>query len=903
MYRRDFLKTSSALAMALAMPKSALAWTHGSAAFTFNGGKSQAGLNSVGFGDYTFLNLFKSSQGWSQITGGGTPDIAGFAFDSDGYPTAIVNGGVQSLFEIPNTLERAWTSGCLTISWKGTGTIAISGLTLVTGNLTSATSAGSSVTVTPTTTRPSVGISAIGSSSDYPHDIKVYFTSDQSLIDAGQMFSTEFLARLRNGGFGALRFLGWGSNTGNGFNDCAITTWASRKPTTYFSWVTNEYRLSWYAGVSTNVGDAYSITPRVGYAFGSGFPADKQTFIIQWSATASGNSATLSWNGNTPKAILRPNGAAQFTGGHTGRPGSGQYHTVVYDAALDAFLDFGTDTTSEFIENGVPPEIMVALCKTVGAHIDFPVPFLACDPLTDFLPNLLSLFQTASGMIPRIEGPNETWNNGGPFYATQYSQVRQSLRNGAVTTNGTITNASYSVTAVSYVANTSMTLTIGAHSFAVGSNVALTGPFNGLSAVPNSGIVTSFTTTTITINAGPSSGTWTSGGTAQGNATDVHNWYGRIISKIGQQAASSYGVVQAQVKTQTKYQVCCGVQTGTGTATGTSGIGTNSSDARLTAAAYVVESGNSNNAASVWTTHVRVTNYISPNTYGTSAETTLSTAFGGVLFTASISGTAMTVASIQTSGGALAIGMTLFGANIPGSITITGGSAPNWTISSSLSLASQSIYASVGTTQPASYIDGLNAPASFTGSVSGSVLTASGITNQILVGMVLIYSGSDLKTTISTDNGNGTYNLSRNLGTIGFQAMTADTWSSVATLPTVWGYWKTWAQANSVNKMNCYEGSYSPDYTGGGSSAVDVLRYASKQVASSSGSATGLQGYTTTSYNSFVGLTGGGFTAEFPSLFVVSGRYPSTNVWADLEDIYQNPDPPQWKAVIAFNAH
>jgi hypothetical protein len=106
--------------------------------------------------------------------------------------------------------------------------------------------------------------------------------------------------------------------------------------------------------------------------------------------------------------------------------------------------------------------------------------------------------------------------------------------------------------------------------------------------------------------------------------------------------------------------------------------------------------------------------------------------------------------------------------------------------------------------------------------------------------------------------------------------------------------WKAWAWRLGIQRMCGYEGGYSPDYTGGGQSQVDILRAASKQ-------AIALSGLTTLNYNNFVGLSGGGFVAEFPSCFQFSGSAPSTGAWSVLEDVYQSPNPPQWNAIVAFN--
>ena len=114
--------------------------------------------------------------------------------------------------------------------------------------------------------------------------------------------------------------------------------------------------------------------------------------------------------------------------------------------------------------------------------------------------------------------------------------------------------------------------------------------------------------------------------------------------------------------------------------------------------------------------------------------------------------------------------------------------------------------------------------------------------------------------------------------------------------------WKTWAQSFGIQKMCGYEGGYSPDYTGGGQSQVDILRAASKQSAV-------LSGLTTLNYNNFVGLSGGGFVAEFPSCFQLSGppAPPGGSVWSVLEDVYQTPNPPHgmqsWHSITNDRAY
>lgn len=119
---------------------------------------------------------------------------------------------------------------------------------------------------------------------------------------------------------------------------------------------------------------------------------------------------------------------------------------------------------------------------------------------------------------------------------------------------------------------------------------------------------------------------------------------------------------------------------------------------------------------------------------------------------------------------------------------------------------------------------------------------------------------------------------------------------TLAKCATLYANWKKWALTFGVKKMCGYEGGYSPDFTSYlATSEVDILRSASKRAPS-------LNSFTTTNYNNFVGLSDQSFTAEFPSCFQLSGMSPSNNAWSILEDIYQAEIPPQWSAIVAFNA-
>ncbi|WP_456737739.1 MULTISPECIES: hypothetical protein [unclassified Bradyrhizobium] len=149
--------------------------------------------------------------------------------------------------------------------------------------------------------------------------------------------------------------------------------------------------------------------------------------------------------------------------------------------------------------------------------------------------------------------------------------------------------------------------------------------------------------------------------------------------------------------------------------------------------------------------------------------------------------------------------------------------------------------------------------------IDAAAFVAASLTPEVQASIASAYAAT-------TNSGNGTFTLS------GVAQMYAN--------------WKSWAQAHGISKMCGYEGGYSPDY--GGSAAVVALRSASK-------AALVLTTITAQNYANFVGLTDANFIVEFPSCFQLSGRAPSTSVWAVLEDVYQSPNPPQWTALVAFN--
>lgn len=912
MFRR-LLAALSALSVLLPLA-SADARPRGAATLSsaFNGGINQANLAGLQTsGSFAFMNCLKEAQAWGR--GGGnnspvTPDM----LNSDGYPVATIPGDITTTCFRPDQRDRPgnyvmdWsgngtttlgmsntvlptatftgsvTAGVLTAGAPSGGTIqkgmllsgtGVSSGTIIGAQLTGSAGMAGTYSVVGTTTAGStsmtvdggsktssggsgryvfstvdtrfvVGISTVGS--PIITNMRVYHVDDEAALNAGEVFSSFFKNKLRSAGIGVIRSLGWGGYA-DGYNRNNTATWAMRKPQSYVFYDDYELRSGKYAGSTSLSGQAYTVgnTPdgftltdkayfhaltaqsypatQISFSNGSanigwtshglsvnsrvvlsknsadaaGTPATNFSFNVLYfvvsvpdpntvtlSATQGGSAIvagsagsgivmgnpqfTINANGTGAKWVLNEN-SSYITDNSNTRPVANTFQslaTYIYDAGLDVYLKFGGDAAynSMGINNGVPPELQMRLAVEIGAHLWLPMPFLTQDPVTDYVPEVISMVKNypgASWMKPRFEPVNELWNGAAPFYGTYYANVKAPLN-------------------------------------------------------------------------------W------PGVGANYMDWYGKVLSTLGQTAANIYGGVGGL---GTSYNVMLGIQTATGVGGGTSG-----SDERANSSKYVAQaaagqsltwSGGTINytktAAKGWTSHVTPANYITPSEYGSGTETTRATNFAGVRFVASITAGAMTVSQIDTSGGTLAIGKTIFGRGIAGGalqsgITITGGSAPNWTLSSAITLASDTFYAGTDMTQPGLYVDSLGG--------------ASAPYNLAYVNSAIVA-------------------------------------------------WKSWATTMGINKMEFYEGGYSPDYSCGGVCATDILRFAGKLVASSPGSATGLQGYTygnTPSAYSNIVAAGG----AYPSLFLPTGEYPSSNAWSVLENVYQ-PNPPLWKAICAYN--
>lgn len=445
----------------------------------FNNGRSQIGVNFLQFSnDYAFMNAIKGAGSWVYVDNSAIPDPT--ELSTNGYPltgaNAFSHGGVKTVFYVPLPAERpgnygvAWdgisnvfagmsntvlpsatftgsvTAGILTAGapsatiQKGmqiatlggiigdqiTGSAGAAGTYFVTG-LTTAASQSMTITGGSKTGSLATGNRYVFSTTDYafsigftaatqtPSNLRVFHVDDEAELDVGQVLGKKFRTTWAYMNAGVIRFGDW-----QPMNINTQSTWATRKPVDYIFYEGTEYRLSMWAGTTTNVGDAYT-APLTPSSWGG--LVDKATVLVKFNASAGSDSATLNVAGTGAITIKNWWGSATQVGDNT-RPASGKFATLTYDLTLNAWLKNGGDAASgnQGLSNGVPPEAMLTIATKLGAHLYVTTPYLASDPLTDYMPSLATyLRDTAPAwMIPRFEGTNETWNSAAGFYATRY---------------------------------------------------------------------------------------------------------------------------------------------------------------------------------------------------------------------------------------------------------------------------------------------------------------------------------------------------------------------------------------------------------------------------------------------------------------------------------------------------
>jgi hypothetical protein len=468
--------------------------TTGVAASTsHNGGRSQNNFTFIYArrGDYPFINAMKLSEQPTFADGAAvpvTPDL----LDADGYPLAIVHGGFHWN---PNIAPGVVRPGNWIMTWDGSGTVLAGaggsqlGTVTFTGSITGNTltisglsgtiqpgqrvvggtvlpytfiMSGSGTTYTVSKSQTATGITGAnggastssggvgagffacttnGTSEQMEFtinsigspritNVQLFHVDDAALQASGEIFGTEFLRRVREANFGVLRFMVWHDN-----NTSNMTTWRTRKPASYMTYLGHQLNNSFYAGTASHTGNVYvssqfpAIHSSDGTAWTSGGPKDKDTVHVAYtnSATTSGACSLSIGTSGVAINLLNQHGGPVSESTVFYPVGNSKHSlaTLIYDADLAGWIQCGGNPTfgSVGISSYVPFEVCMELCQKVGAHPFFNAPYLSVDRATDFMAELAKYCKdytaaNATWMIPRFEGPNETWNS--TFYQTSY---------------------------------------------------------------------------------------------------------------------------------------------------------------------------------------------------------------------------------------------------------------------------------------------------------------------------------------------------------------------------------------------------------------------------------------------------------------------------------------------------
>ena len=401
------------------------------------------------------------------------------------------------------------------------------------------------------------------------------------------------------------------------------------------------------------------------------------------------------------------------------------------------------------------------------------------------------------------------------------------------------------------------------------------------------------------------------------NANDFHQWYGKVLSTLGQMAYQIYGAGNLDVT----YQIVGGVQTAGDTINALNRfraaayVGAGTFQAPLTGAWGTVTFAavppvpwSGAPSATRYVSHLACATYYTSNAFdgrgggGPQTLASLANTYGGIQFR-------MTdvVAGVLHPEGAtgLTTGMTIFfPLGFGTATTVSGSDGAGWTLSN---LSLNIPYAQ---TLIAAKTSGLSAADALADSVidtvvdatvasNGTTFTVNSIISGNTVGVGLQIYGGTVAYPTGPEIASGTYPVFTLASAVSPQRANFSVGLSFSLSGDFrkWQIWGTWANTNfGITKITAYEGGMSNDFLDSPFPQI-VLKSRAKQAAS-------VQGYATQMFDNFRGLGAfpypAGMTGEFPSNFLMTGPYPLGGAWTMLDDIYQNPTSPQWNAVVAY---
>jgi hypothetical protein len=404
------------------------------------------GINLSGVNYYSaeqpFLNIVKGGGSSSLISGttgwyttnGSTWDTGEEGYlplDSDGYPMSLtasttLSGGqrftlvrtlLNSSLPTPPGVTHPYPAGTYRLKFIGQGTVHIGGdANYVSGNTCpsnlalSNSSANTYVSCTFAVSNPGPGlyleITAINNSSDHPRDISVVQNTYASNYDSGAIFNPAFLSALS--GFSNLRLMDWKNTNGelSGFTATASLPAGATSLTLSSAWV--------------NPSGTYPIV------FIDG-EQRKATFTL--------GSTSASWTGGLSNAISSANNWSF---------GSSSFYFTFYlvnhswaHRSLPSNAFWG-------LADGVPLEVVTALCNQLNANCHVNVPLMYSDSDIQAMAQLImsgtgmqsGYNALSSSLTASFELSNEVWNSG-------FTQFFASMALGAITWPASINNSGY----------------------------------------------------------------------------------------------------------------------------------------------------------------------------------------------------------------------------------------------------------------------------------------------------------------------------------------------------------------------------------------------------------------------------------------------------------------------------
>lgn len=414
--RREFLVSVASCVTILLDDVPAHAWSHGRLS-AFNGGRSQVNFNFIDgqSGEFPFINILKTAQSWAWRNGTNSP-ITPDLLDANGYPTTFSNLGFSTVMFAPTVTERP---GNYIVMLFGEGTADITGA----GGLAGSAGVWTRYVVNTNSSdgRIVFALRTRGVSS-YISNVAIFHVNDEAAYLLGSVFGGQFLQVLRQAKFGVLRFVNW-----QVANTTSVTTFATLRSPNYFTYGGTEARANIYAGVTTNVANAYSVAAPPNW---TGL-VDKATITVLFNASAT-QSGTCSLNvASTGDINILNQASGALSVGTNSYPEGGSFRsmaTLIYDATLNAWIKKGGDVAanSQGLNNGCPLEIMIQLCDLVGAHPWIVAPPYAVDPMTDYHTRVATYVKAIgpSWMIPRFETCNELFNTFSGFDQTGYANAK-----------------------------------------------------------------------------------------------------------------------------------------------------------------------------------------------------------------------------------------------------------------------------------------------------------------------------------------------------------------------------------------------------------------------------------------------------------------------------------------------